>query len=192
VPHIPFVADPAERVVDNPCGASGSDACFLVSYERRASLKEHPDDIWFLDTLGRQFSYSASEKQDDVFEHAHWMGSISSKEFAEIVRRSRPTGSTVSRSDINHALVLLAKNHQGQLQQRGDPCKDGDTTIVRGYSFERERSSGDFSTLLRIRCDVVTAENTTAAAREVVQWVYGLTGKSYPFESRQFVRASAN
>jgi hypothetical protein len=163
------------RASQYPCGEHGPTTCVLLSYELRNDIVDYQNDIWFLQTDGRQLSYQGSYKAD-VFRDAQRGGTIRAVDLAHIVANSSVAGPTLSREVVLHLASLLKQSRSRELEQKNSRCKDGSTVTIRGYWSEPEGSASQFFTLIEVRCGIVAAENPSPAASELVRFVYDIAG----------------
>ena len=156
-----------------PCGVARTDACLVLTYEVSASLDPLRHDVWFLDTLGRRFSFSRRSCEDPLA-MALGRGSIRPKDFAALVARSHQAGPALSPSEVDHLLSLLAESRS--IPAREDSpnagCKDGGTARIRGYWTDPDGRASSFYSLWEFICDKVVLQNPSPAAQQLVQWVH--------------------
>jgi hypothetical protein len=161
--------------IDRPCGAAVTDACLVLSYEFEASTSGR-HDVWFVDTRGRRFSYSRSD-EGDVLARAQSGSTVRPTDFAALMARSHPAGTTLPQNEVKRLLALVAESRVTPARQGFSGCKDGFYIRLRGYWSDPDGSASQFFTLEETHCDKVIVHNPSSAAQQLVQWVHSHAGE---------------
>jgi hypothetical protein len=160
---------------DKPSGKAVTNASLLLLYEYDDVLHER-HDAWFVDTTGRLFGYSSSDREDVLYK-AHAGGSVGPKEFAALVARSHPAGPTLLPNEVKRLSAWVAESRATASERGLSGCKDGASIRLRGYWWQPDDRASLFFTLKEIHCDRVVVHNPSLAALQLVQWVHSHAGE---------------
>lgn len=156
-------------------GKAVTNARLLLLYEYDDVLHRR-HDAWFVDTTGRLFAYSSSDR-DDVLDRAHAGGSVGPTEFAALAARSHPAGAPLAASEVRRLSAWVAESRATPSEQGFSGCKDGASIRLRGYWSQPDDRASLFFTLKETHCDMVVVHNPSLAALRLVQWVYSHAGE---------------
>jgi hypothetical protein len=172
-PMAEFVATaPAEAVqepeIPHPCQA-GVERCILLTELRSWG------DFWMMDTRGREYEFSASDRTHGFVLHAA-TEAITQSDFEKIVllAKLRPIDYTISVAQVAHALSLLQSSRTGAVQRNvsdQEPCERSVGRNLSGYLLDSDRRTFKRVFLRSESCFGIDVENTCRAAHELARWV---------------------
>ena len=156
-----------EPEIPHPC-QEGVQRCILLT---EFGSRGH---VWMMDTRGREYEFSASDRTHDFVEHAA-NDAITQSDFEKVVSlaKLRPIDYTISVAQVAHALSLLQSSRTGAVQNVSDRgfCKDGAGRNLSGYVLDSDRQTFKRVFLRSESCFGIDEENTCRAAHELARWV---------------------
>jgi hypothetical protein len=148
--------------------------------------------VWFVDTLGRRFSFSAycddplaaappidlstpKGMEKYLARMARTGGSVGPKQFAALVAVSEQLGPPLPYKEVEHLSTLVAASRAvAPVRTQATGCRDAASIRIRAYWPEGPGAS--FDTLWESYCDEIKLQNQSPAAQELVQWVHDHAG----------------
>jgi hypothetical protein len=140
--------------------------------------------VWIMDSSGREYTSPFVGRAEDSLREfgLRLLGSpmATQQEFQRAIAKAKPTPPSVSPDEMKRAITLLAATWTGTVVTHEAMCRDGISSTLYGFQFDEGGRTFRGAVLRSERCDHVTDENDSPAARRLALWVDQLRSPRSP------------
>lgn len=144
---------------------------FLV-LEYRNEQPEYVHSVWFMDSAGNEYRYTAKQAADDVMRRISDDSMMNAAEIEELVAASKPLPRRVSDAALAQALSKLKDVIQEPVEPVAQsPCNDLGQTYLFAYVPQPKLGVLSAVFLRGEQCSSVTSRNPSEAATDLADWL---------------------